>query len=60
VQLPVITAGYTAILALLYALLGLQVVRLPFYIFRVGGMVITNLVMITCAVMILSRLLRGA
>jgi uncharacterized protein len=130
-QLPTITAGYTAVLALLYALLGLQVVRLrrknlaafgdggnaalrnairahahfaeyvplialmasmlemsgasalrihtlmaallvarllhpfgmyarpltwQFYIFRVGGMTITSLVLVSCAIAILSRL----
>jgi uncharacterized membrane protein YecN with MAPEG domain len=32
---------------------------LPFYVFRVGGMVLTNLVMIACAVLILSRVMWG-
>jgi uncharacterized protein len=33
---------------------------LPFYVFRVGGMVLTNLVMIACAVLILSRVMSAA
>ncbi len=53
-KLPSITATYVAVLVLLYATLSLAG-TLQFQVCRVGGMVITTLVMITCSLLILLR-----